>query len=72
MGKDWTMSKNVTLAEFRKARGLSQNKLARMIGCTQSSVGRWELGQKPPSSDNQSKLAAIGYEGNNYAGGRDE
>jgi transcriptional regulator with XRE-family HTH domain len=39
------------IAEFRKAAGLSQAELARLIGESQQNVAFWEQSDKPPRSD---------------------
>lgn len=38
------------LKEFRKAKKLSQKKLADIVGTTKQSFGRWEYGQCFPST----------------------
>ena len=45
------------LSELRKASGLSQYQLASRIGVTQSSVGYWEMSEKPPRAEILPKLA---------------
>jgi len=45
------------LSELRKASGLSQYQLAERIGVTQSSVGYWEMSDKPPRAEILPKLA---------------
>jgi transcriptional regulator with XRE-family HTH domain len=45
------------LSELRKASGLSQYQLASRIGVTQSSVGYWEMSDKPPRAEILPQLA---------------
>jgi len=48
------------LAKFRIQAGLSQNKLAKLLGYTQVvSVNRWERGLVVPTTGNLAKLAKI-------------
>ena len=39
------------LAQLRKAAGLSQHELARILGVRQSNIAFWEHSDKPPRSD---------------------
>lgn len=50
-------SQGARLAAFRKAAGLSQAELARILSVPQSTVGFWETAAKPPRSDVLPKLA---------------
>ena len=47
------------LAELRRAAGLSQAELGRLIGETQQNVAFWEQSDKPPRSDALPKMAKI-------------
>ena len=46
------------IREARKAKGLSQDQLAKMIGVTQGAVAQWENGLTHPSFEVLPKLAA--------------
>lgn len=45
------------LAALRKKRGLSQAKLAEMVGVEQPTIQRWEKGKREPDLDNLKSLA---------------
>ena len=45
------------LAALRKRRGLSQAKLAEMVGVEQPTIQRWEKGKRDPDLDNLKSLA---------------
>lgn len=45
------------LRNLRKKQGISQNKLAKDIGVSQSAVGYWERGEKTPSVEITQKIA---------------
>ena len=45
------------LSNLRKAAGLSQYDLASRIGVTQSSIGYWEMSDKPPRAEVLPKIA---------------
>jgi transcriptional regulator with XRE-family HTH domain len=45
------------IARHREERGLSQRDLARIIGCSQRSIGLWEDGSCMPRVDKQIALA---------------
>jgi len=45
------------LADLRRAAGLSQYDLAKLVGVTQSSIGYWETCDKPPRANVLPKLA---------------
>lgn len=47
------------LAELRKAAGLSQAELGKLIDESQQNVAYWELSGKPPRSDALPKLAKV-------------
>jgi transcriptional regulator with XRE-family HTH domain len=47
------------LAQLRKAAGLSQAQLAKLIDQPQGNVAFWELSDKPPRSDLLPKLAKV-------------
>lgn len=51
------------LVNWRMARGISQGALARLLGCSQSAVGRWELGLANPSEKHLDALKALGFDG---------
>jgi transcriptional regulator with XRE-family HTH domain len=60
MGKRLTKARpkqGVRLAEFRKAAGLSQYELARIVGVPQANIAFWERSEKPPRSDVLPKMA---------------
>ena len=44
--------------EARSARGLSQEELARRIGCSLGAVGGWERGTRNPSAESLVLLAS--------------
>lgn len=51
------------IAELRKERGISQNKLAQMTGISASNIGKIELAQFNPGLDTLSKIGdALGME----------
>jgi len=52
-------SQGSRLAAFRKATGMSQAELAKVLGVPQSTVGYWEIASKPPRSDVLPKLAKV-------------
>lgn len=47
------------LKTLRKAKGLSQEKVAEIIGVSRQAVTKWEVGQSAPSSENLLALAAL-------------
>lgn len=47
------------LRELRKARGMSQAELARILGVTKMAVSRWENGLTIPTSDKLPSIAAL-------------
>lgn len=51
-------SKN-RIADMRKIRGLSQAKLAKMLGVAQNTVSNWENGAREPDNENLKKLAQV-------------
>ena len=50
---------NKNLKFLRVKKGLSQDKLAKMIGKDRSSIAYWELGKSEPSIDNVIKLSDV-------------
>lgn len=47
------------LAELRKAAGLSQAELGKLIDESQQNIAYWELSDRPPRSDALPKLARV-------------
>lgn len=47
------------LAEIRKNRGLSQDKLSKALGVTTSIISRWERGPNMPNYPNLRKLKTV-------------
>lgn len=47
------------LKQYRKSKGLSQEKIAEMLGVSRQAVTKWENGQTTPSSDNLIALADL-------------
>ena len=47
-----------TITEFRKAKGLTQEQLAKMLGVTQGAVAQWENGLTHPAFNMLPRLAA--------------
>lgn len=47
------------IKECRKSAGLSQDKLAELVGVSRQAVTKWEAGQTAPSTENLLKLAEI-------------
>ena len=56
----------VTLAEWRQSQGMSQGTLARLIGCAQVQVQRWESGTTEPCAEYRAALAKVGYTKGNW------
>lgn len=53
------------IREYRQAAGMSQRKLAAMIGVTQGAIHQWEAGKTLPMVDKLFKLAdALGCQVN--------
>lgn len=53
------------IREYRQAAGMSQRKLAAMIGVTQGAIHQWEVGKTLPMVDKLFKLAdALGCQVN--------
>ena len=48
-----------TIEEARKAKGLTQEQLAKMLGITQGAIAQWENGLTHPSFEMLPKLAEI-------------
>ena len=44
------------LVKYRTRRGMTQKQLAAEVGVKQSAIGRWELGERPPSLASLAKL----------------
>ncbi|MCD8145122.1 MAG: helix-turn-helix domain-containing protein [Oscillospiraceae bacterium] len=53
------MSLGERIKEQRKSAGLSQEKLAELVGVSRQAVTKWETGQSAPSTENLFKLAEI-------------
>lgn len=53
------MSLRVNLPKYREMRGLTQEKLAQLIGVKQSTVGMWENGTNSPRTKTLEKVAKI-------------
>lgn len=49
---------NVKIARKRRRKGMTQAKLAKLIGVTQKDVSRWENGMRKPRAENLAKIAA--------------
>lgn len=47
------------IKDLRIKKGLSQQKLAEMMGTTQAAVGLWETGLRTPRAEKLPKLAEI-------------
>lgn len=45
------------LKRARRGRGLTQEELGRIVGCTSVAVGLWEMGSRVPSLDHQRQIA---------------
>lgn len=50
---------NARLKEYRNIKGLSQEKVAELVGVSRQAVTKWENGKSTPSSDNLIALAYI-------------
>lgn len=50
------------LTDARKAKGWSQGKLARLIGCSQSTVCRWESDHVKPEGKHLEAMIDLGFE----------
>ena len=53
------MSLGNSIREHRKRSGLSQEKLAELVGVSRQAVTKWETGQSAPSTENLLRLAEI-------------
>ena len=49
----------VTLQELRKARGLTQTELGRLVGAPQTHVSAWETGKHGMSMQQRAKVARL-------------
>jgi len=47
------------VAFFRKTKGLTQDSLAELIGCSRQTITRWESGIREPRSSDLIKLSLI-------------
>lgn len=47
------------LEKVRKRKGINQGELARMVGCSQASICKFESGEMKPSFDTLVKLAQV-------------
>lgn len=47
------------IKKFRLAKGLTQEKLAEIMGTSQAAVGMWEAGTRMPRADKLLKLADV-------------
>ena len=47
-----------TIIDFRKAKGLTQEQLAKLLGVTQGAVAQWENGLTHPAFNMLPRLAA--------------
>lgn len=50
------------LKSIRVGKGLTQTELAKLIGVTMNSIGRWEQGANKPSKENMDKLKEVLYQ----------
>jgi transcriptional regulator with XRE-family HTH domain len=51
------VSNNVAL--LRKKKGLSQEKLAELLGCSRQTITRWETGSREPRVSDLLKIASV-------------
>mgnify|MGYP004511913943 FL=1 len=49
----------IKLKECRKAKGMSQVTLSRLVGVTQQAVGKWETGRSNPDPQMLVRLAEV-------------
>ena len=49
----------IQLKECRKAKGMSQATLSRLLGVTQQAVGKWETGRSNPDPEMLVRLAEV-------------
>lgn len=47
------------LKRLREQKGISQQKLAELLGVTQQAVGKWEKGKSEPDTETLAKLAKL-------------
>lgn len=50
---------STNLKFIRESKGLSQNKLANLVGVNQTTIARWEMEEIAPSIDNVEELANV-------------
>lgn len=50
---------NNRISELRKKNGYTQKELARLMNCTQSTIGGWETGARTPTLEASKKLADL-------------
>lgn len=50
---------STNLKFIRESKGLSQNKLANLVGVNQTTIARWETEEIAPSIDNVEELAKV-------------
>lgn len=53
------MKAKQTLTDFRKNSGISQERLAELLGVSRQTVSRWEQGAFTPSAENLAKLSEV-------------
>ena len=46
------------LEELRKRKGMSQDELAKAVGCTQAAISKFEIGESNPSLETLVKIAS--------------
>lgn len=51
------------IRHFRYTHGYTSRDLAKMIGCSATSVRDWERGERQPSPENEAKLLGLMYPG---------
>lgn len=52
-----------SIKKFRKSKGISRIKLARLLGVGDKSIYNWEMGRFVPLPSNQEALKSMGWEG---------
>ena len=53
------MSLGTRIRDARQRRGLSQEKVAELVGVSRQAVAKWESGQSAPSTENLLRLAEV-------------